>query len=47
VVEYAGNDALIIFEPVMGSAVIVEAGDTNYGGSVHDHARSAIARGTL
>lgn len=41
VAEYAGNEVLIITEPVTGSALVIESDDTPYGGSIHDQARYA------
>lgn len=45
VVEYGGNDVLIITEPIHGTAVVIESNDANYGGSIHDQARNDRARG--
>lgn len=45
VVEYAGNDVLIITEPIQGNAVVIESNDANYGGSIHDQARHDRAAG--
>lgn len=39
VAEYAGNEVLIITEPISGSALVIESDDTPYGGSIHDQAR--------
>lgn len=47
IVEYAGSDFLIITEPISGEAIVIDSNDIEYGGSVHDHARRAIANGTL
>lgn len=47
VAEYAGNDVLVISDPITGGAIVMESNDANYGGSIHDHARHAKRIGTL
>jgi hypothetical protein len=47
VAVYADKDVLIIQEPYTGSAIVIESDDSNYGGSVHDHARHCLAAGLL
>lgn len=47
IVEYLGNDLLILGERASGRALIIDANDIEYGGSVHDHIRRAIANGSL
>jgi hypothetical protein len=47
VVEYGGNDALIVTELMTGSALVIESNDASYGGSIHEHTRRAIELGTL
>lgn len=39
VAEYAGNEVLVITEPITGNALVIESDDTPYGGSIHDQAR--------
>jgi len=43
VVEYAGGDALLIQEPITGAGIVIESLDTEYGGSIHQHVRDALA----
>ena len=47
VAEYGGDDVLIIREPVTGTALFIDCLDAKCGNLIHDHARSAIALGTL
>ena len=47
VIRYAGDDALLIVHPVTGKGIVIETDNTNYGGSIHEHARAAQRAGTL
>ena len=47
VVEFSGNDVLIIGSILDGSAVVIESDDAAFGGSTHYHVRNALRLGTL
>lgn len=46
-IVHGGEDMVLVIDRVSGLGLLVDGNDTAYGGSVHDHARTAAASGTI